>query len=150
MFLLLKSSDFIVHDLDYGFEGCADSDGIKIDNDSPPAGAAVRSTESPYELVLRKWYDYETSMEFRCFLFENRLIGTFLLWRICFLLIDAVASVNTCTCYSQDAPKMIAVSQRDTSNYYDFLIPMKNQLLPSIFKFITKSVTQIFPIKNCK
>ncbi|TDL22263.1 D123-domain-containing protein [Rickenella mellea] len=63
VYLLLKSSDFVQHDVnaDSVFEGCDDS-------------AAL---DSPYslELVLKKWYHIDTSREFRCFVRNNMLIG---------------------------------------------------------------------------
>lgn len=60
--MLLKSSDFISHDVtpDMVFDGCIPS-----------------NTDVPYklELILRKWYHFDTSREFRCFVRKNRLIG---------------------------------------------------------------------------
>jgi hypothetical protein len=60
--MLLKSSDFITHDLDVdrAFEGSS--------------GAAT-----PYELelVLRKWYSFDKSRELRCFVRKNQLLGKF-------------------------------------------------------------------------
>jgi hypothetical protein len=61
--MLLKSSDFITHDLsvDKVFEGSA------------------KETSPPYELelVLRKWYPIDRSREFRCFVRKNRLLGKY-------------------------------------------------------------------------
>ncbi|KAF7727666.1 hypothetical protein EC973_007324 [Apophysomyces ossiformis] len=58
VFLLLKSSDFINHDLNHALDHC----------DSP-------SPRPSFELVLRKWYDLQPSMEFRCFVKQKELIG---------------------------------------------------------------------------
>lgn len=65
VFLFLKSSDFISHDLDPSevFSGCTSPDG------SPPPHYDL-------ELVLKKWYMIETSRELRCFVRDNTLIGT--------------------------------------------------------------------------
>ncbi|TFK52520.1 cytoplasmic protein [Heliocybe sulcata] len=64
VYMLLKSSDFISHDLDEEnvFDGC-----------EPPSG----SQPEPYalELVLRKWYSVDPSRELRCFVRQGRLIG---------------------------------------------------------------------------
>jgi hypothetical protein len=57
--LLLKSSDFIAHDLTHVFEGCSD--------DSP--------TSIEYTLCLRKWEELQPSTEFRCFVRSHTLIG---------------------------------------------------------------------------
>lgn len=63
VYILLKSSDFVSHDLsiDTIFEGC------QYDPSNPP----------PYqlELVLRKWYPIDRSREFRCFVRDGCLIG---------------------------------------------------------------------------
>jgi len=64
IYLYLKSSDFIGHDIDpeMVFDGC-------IGN--------VSSTEVEYELelVLKKWYGIEKSREMRCFVRDDVLIG---------------------------------------------------------------------------
>jgi hypothetical protein len=72
VYLLLKSSDFIIHDLEAAsvFEGCYDSDGALFN--------AQNSSINPYavELVLRKWYSVDPSREFRCFVRQGILIGS--------------------------------------------------------------------------
>ncbi|KAF8158343.1 D123-domain-containing protein [Crassisporium funariophilum] len=62
VYLLLKSSDFINHDLstESVFEGC------QLDDTSPTY---------ELELVLRKWYSIDRSRELRCFVRGNHLIG---------------------------------------------------------------------------
>ena len=59
VYLLLKSSDFITHDLEQAFDGCGDSAGVEI----------------PYHLVLRKSFNLNPSLEFRCFVRNRRLIA---------------------------------------------------------------------------
>ena len=53
IYLLLKSSDFIQHDLIL----------------------AEQMDELPLHLVLRKWYDIQPSMEFRCFVSKKKLLA---------------------------------------------------------------------------
>lgn len=64
VYTLLKSSDFILHDLDKEkvFEGC------EIEN---------HAVSPPYELelVLRKWYPVDRSRELRCFVRREILLG---------------------------------------------------------------------------
>ncbi|KAG4430387.1 hypothetical protein IFR05_014126 [Cadophora sp. M221] len=62
IYLLLKSSDFITHDLEHAFDDCADDDTIKQE-------------DIPYVLVLRKWFKVNPSCEFRCFVKDRRIIG---------------------------------------------------------------------------
>lgn len=57
IYLLLKSSDFITHDLEQAFDGCVDT------------------AEVPYHLVLRKSFNLNPSLEFRCFVRNKRLIA---------------------------------------------------------------------------
>ena len=63
VYLLLKSSDFIAHDLSPSsvFAGC--------DQTEP----------EPYdpELVLRKWYSVDRSRELRCFVRNDVLLGMY-------------------------------------------------------------------------
>ncbi|KAJ7147470.1 D123-domain-containing protein [Mycena crocata] len=62
IYMLLKSSDFISHDLSVEsvFDGCDYS------GDGPPY---------ELELVLRKWYPVDRSRELRCFVRQNTLLG---------------------------------------------------------------------------
>ncbi|KAH9847887.1 D123-domain-containing protein [Lenzites betulinus] len=66
VYLLLKSSDFIQHDLDPAlvFDGCEPA---RMTDDA----------SSPYELelVLRKWYPVDRARELRCFVRQESLIG---------------------------------------------------------------------------
>ncbi|GJE88268.1 D123 domain-containing protein [Phanerochaete sordida] len=63
VYMLLKSSDFVLHDLDPAqlFEGCDAEGGVL--------------PEYKLELVLRKWYPVDRSRELRCFVRRERLIG---------------------------------------------------------------------------
>jgi len=62
IYLLLKSSDFITHDLEHAFDDCVDDDTIKQE-------------DIPYVLVLRKWFKVNPSCEFRCFVRERKVVG---------------------------------------------------------------------------
>ena len=62
VYLLLKSSDFVTHDLEQTFDGC--------ENDESEA-----TDDIPYHLVLRKTiHSFITSLEFRCFVRRKRLL----------------------------------------------------------------------------
>ena len=60
VYLLLKSSDFITHDLEQAFDGCV--------GDEEP-------TSIPYVLVIRKSFNLNPSLEFRCFVRNRSLIA---------------------------------------------------------------------------
>jgi hypothetical protein len=62
IYLLLKSSDFIIHDLAHAFDDTADQ--------SP-----TPDPEIAYHLVLRKWINLNPSVEFRCFVRDRQLIA---------------------------------------------------------------------------
>ena len=57
VYLLLKSSDFITHDLEQAFDGCVDQ------------------AEVPYHLMLRKSFNLNPALEFRCFVRNRKLIA---------------------------------------------------------------------------
>lgn len=59
IYLLLKSSDFVTHDLEHAFDSCQDDEQIDI----------------PYHLILRKHVLMHVSLEFRCFVRKKRIIG---------------------------------------------------------------------------
>ncbi|KAF1961138.1 D123-domain-containing protein [Byssothecium circinans] len=63
IYLLLKSSDFVTHDLQHAYDDT-------IDNETPGANPDV-----PYHLVLRKWITLNPSVEFRCFVRNRKLIA---------------------------------------------------------------------------
>ncbi|RKO84164.1 D123-domain-containing protein, partial [Blyttiomyces helicus] len=66
IFLLLKSSDFIAHDLSHAFEDCI----APVESQ-----AALPARPEAFELVLRKWYALVPSMEFRCFVRDGEMVG---------------------------------------------------------------------------
>ncbi|XP_059152680.1 cell division cycle protein 123 homolog [Physella acuta] len=63
VYLLLKSSQFIAHDLDQPFLMCEDY--------TPN----THDSSLNFYLILRKWEPPDPSTEFRCFVHENKLIG---------------------------------------------------------------------------
>ncbi|KAI4649512.1 hypothetical protein J4E93_003832 [Alternaria ventricosa] len=62
IYLLLKSSDFVTHDLAHAFDDTANQ-------------STTPDPEIPYHLVLRKWITLNPSVEFRCFVRNRRLIA---------------------------------------------------------------------------
>lgn len=59
IYLLLKSSDFVTHDLEQAFDGC-------VEGESGPV---------PYHLVLRKSFNLNPALEFRCFVRNRTLLA---------------------------------------------------------------------------
>lgn len=64
IYLLLKSSDFITHDLEHAF-----------DDTDPNIDSGITKEDIKYVLVLRKWFKVNPSCEFRCFVRQRRVIG---------------------------------------------------------------------------
>jgi hypothetical protein len=95
VYMLLKSSDFINHDLlvDNVFDGCNTNEDI------------LQKTEYELELVLRKWYPVDRAREIRCFVRDNALLGEF--------------TFKKCSTSYEGLLILIGISQRDT-NYYEF------------------------------
>ncbi|KAF3490648.1 cell division cycle protein 123 [Arthroderma uncinatum] len=69
VYLLLKSSNFMNHDLDHAFDGCVPEPEQEQKDTSTPDQLSI-----PYHLVLRKYFNVNTSLEFRCFVRHRQLI----------------------------------------------------------------------------
>jgi hypothetical protein len=71
VYVLLKSSDFVTHDLssESVFEGCVDN-GVVDDGGGARGGRAYK-----LELVLRKWFAIDPSREMRAFVRDGVLVG---------------------------------------------------------------------------
>jgi len=65
VYLLLKSSEFITHDLTQPFVHCSDCEAAQSD----PA------YKIDYKLVLRRWHELNPGGEFRCFVKNKQIIG---------------------------------------------------------------------------
>lgn len=69
IYLLLKSSDFVTHDLEHAFDNC------ESDTDESETDEIKTVTSIPYHLVLRKTIpSMTTSLEFRCFVQARHLL----------------------------------------------------------------------------
>lgn len=71
IYLLLKSSSFVSHDLEHPFDSCTPP---------PPASASSRTSDAqplPFTpvLVLRSFFSPLPSLEFRCFVKDRTLVG---------------------------------------------------------------------------
>ncbi|KAJ3148358.1 hypothetical protein HDU86_007467 [Geranomyces michiganensis] len=122
VYLLLKASDFVAHDLAHAYKSCAGWAGKKggDGDDAASDGLDSNTVQLPtrpdrFELVLRKWYELVPSMEFRCFVRDSVLIG---------------------------------ISQRDIANYYDFLVRESADLQSSIQEFFELNIQGRFPDAN--
>ncbi|OQN99950.1 hypothetical protein B0A48_14155 [Cryoendolithus antarcticus] len=67
VYLLLKSSDFITHDLEHAYD----------DTEEEEVEAKTELTQAtiPFHLVLRKSFDLHPSLEFRCFVRNRKMIA---------------------------------------------------------------------------
>lgn len=68
IYLLLKTSNFISHDLDHAFDGT-------IATESQPTDTSNSDLGFQPVLVLRTFFSPQTSMEFRCFVKQRSLIA---------------------------------------------------------------------------
>ncbi|CAL1271950.1 unnamed protein product [Larinioides sclopetarius] len=69
IYLLLKTSDFIVHDLTQRYMLCEDFEQSQSNNSNP------NDEKEDFYLVLRKWTEINPSCEYRCFVRNGVLIG---------------------------------------------------------------------------
>lgn len=72
VYLLLKSSDFCMFDLEHALDDIQLDDDHNNDHNDTNVD---ESCEIEYELVLRKWSHLHKSMEFRCFVSNHELIA---------------------------------------------------------------------------
>ena len=121
IYLLLKSSDFITHDLEQAFDGCSedveDTPPLQLSSSSSQQPESIKSKgpSIPYYLVLRKTIPaLITSLEFRCFVRRRRLL---------------------CIC------------QRDL-NHYAFLPSLLPTLKSLIQDFFEQKLQSTFPDEN--
>lgn len=88
VFLLLKSSDRIAHDVEVLQQICHQSSPRSPlvsstthnhghDDDEQDDEEIVKIPERAHVLALRRWYDLKPGREFRCFVKNNRLIGMY-------------------------------------------------------------------------
>jgi len=71
VYLLLKSSDFIMHDLMHAWDDVVDTEANELND------LSNRNSEGHdnYFLILRKWCNLHPSMEFRCFVASQQLVA---------------------------------------------------------------------------
>ncbi|EFW98702.1 cell cycle control protein cdc123 [Grosmannia clavigera kw1407] len=74
VYLLLKSSNFITHDLEHAFDGC-----IPASAPMAPSSTSAPATDSSLGfqpvLVLRSSFNMHTALEFRCFVKHRNLVA---------------------------------------------------------------------------
>jgi len=70
VYLLLKSSDFCMFDLEHALDDIDMSSCRDCSTNSLDANPSLE-----YELILRKWSNLHSSMEFRCFVANHELVG---------------------------------------------------------------------------
>ncbi|KAK2853229.1 hypothetical protein FQN49_005275 [Arthroderma sp. PD_2] len=75
VYLLLKSSNFMNHDLDHAFDDCVPESEQGQGQEQNNAPTPSNPPSIPYHLVLRKYFNVNTSLEFRCFVRHRQLIA---------------------------------------------------------------------------
>ncbi|KAF3770436.1 D123-domain-containing protein [Cryphonectria parasitica EP155] len=74
IYLLLKSSSFITHDLDHAFDGTVATASASSSSGLPSAASTAGLGFQPV-LVLRSFFNPQTAQEFRCFVKQRSLIA---------------------------------------------------------------------------
>ncbi|PSK57892.1 hypothetical protein B9Z65_9094 [Elsinoe australis] len=78
VYLLLKSSDFVTHDLEHAFDGCVDWTAPLETAGEAEAGldrGGKLEREVQFHLVLRKFFRLNPSLEFRVFVRDGKVLG---------------------------------------------------------------------------
>ncbi|MCJ1228908.1 hypothetical protein MMC12_005572 [Toensbergia leucococca] len=75
IYLLLKSSDFITHDLEHAFDDCESDSASSTPSSTSGRSVSTANLTIPYHLILRKTIpSLATSLEFRCFVRARSLL----------------------------------------------------------------------------
>ncbi|EPS28610.1 Cell division cycle protein [Penicillium oxalicum] len=74
IYLLLKSSDFITHDLEHPFDDCEPDFAVSDSSSGNKTAGEDVLPEVPYHLVLRQYVNFNPSLEFRCFVRNRKLL----------------------------------------------------------------------------
>ncbi|KAK9448815.1 D123-domain-containing protein [Limtongia smithiae] len=74
VYLVLKSSSFVTHDLLHAYDDCVDIPVSSADGEEVNKFPGAPDPEE-IELVLRKWIDINPSLEFRCFVAARSVIA---------------------------------------------------------------------------
>lgn len=81
VFLLLKGSDFVAHDLYHAFDGCEEVGSEKKEAKTANADNTTSKNNARnnagyrYHIVLRSWCNLYPSQEFRCIVAHGKIIG---------------------------------------------------------------------------
>jgi hypothetical protein len=73
IYFMLKSSNFVSHDLEHAFDGTAPS--TSDQTSSSPSSSSTSSLGFNPVLVLRAYFDIHTALEFRCFVKQRNLVA---------------------------------------------------------------------------
>ena len=74
---MLKSSDFVTHDLEHAFDDTVDDEPetVEAEGKTPTNSSNLAQTDIQYHLVLRKYFQLNPSLEFRCFVRNRKLLA---------------------------------------------------------------------------
>ena len=120
VYMLLRSSDFITHDLTEPFDKCDEST-------EDEKNEAMKSLK--YYLIVRKWTQISPSGEFRCFVKNDKLVGKFKLFNFSFFFLKSVIE---------------GISQRDIRTFYKFIHEKKEKIIQLIKDFYNNHINQKF------
>lgn len=145
VYLLLKSSDFVTHDLEHAFDGCEDAS----HNESPWECRDEIPIETRTENESdnnRSDLEYTSQPPNRTPKSSGSTTENF---PYCLVLRKTISAMTTslefrCFVYARN---ILGICQRDL-NYYEFLAPLAPKLLPLVQNFFDTSLKDAFPDKN--
>lgn len=145
IYLLLKSSDFITHDLDHAFDDCEDESLHQCQWECQDEA----QTENPdgYERENRSSDFQHTSQPLNTT--SSSSIPTTETFPYCLVLRKTISAMTTSLefrCFV-NARNILCICQRDL-NYYEFLAPLVPKLLPLIQTFFDTNLKNAFPDEN--
>jgi hypothetical protein len=143
VYLLLKSSDFILHDVLHALDDVL----VQPTDDSSTTNTTTESrNEYPaLELVLRKWCNLHSSMEFRCFVYDRQLSKS-RSGGCCCLAQGMLYVVRFCLTFL--LLQKVAISQRNHTLHFPHLADRYDDILLLIQEFLNNVVVCQFPLSK--
>lgn len=145
IYLLLKSSDFITHDLDHAFDGCEDESLHESQWEWPDEIQTGTSNENENDDCTS---DPQNTSQSTYTTLESSgpLNETF---PYCLVLRKTISAMTTSLefrCFVR-THNLLCICQRDL-NYYEFLAPLVPKLLPLVQTFFDTKLKSSFPDEN--
>lgn len=145
IYLLLKSSDFITHDLDHAFDDCEDET-LNESESELPGETQSQTTNENEDVNCTSGSEYTSQSLYASLRSSHSIIETFPYCLVLRKMIPAMTTSLEFRCFVKSR-NILCICQRDL-NYYEFLAPLVPRLLPLVRTFFDTRLKDAFPDEN--